>query len=89
VKIECESCHEVFESEAPKEYGERGGGVVQMLVCTECGHEKPLARITYNGVKMRDQMTRLRNKGKPVPEELVESYHVEFTPLLEPNAGKP
>lgn len=83
MKVKCESCHEVFEAEGPNEYGEEGGGVVQMLVCTKCGHEKPLARITYNGVKMRDQMTRLRSKGKSVPEELVESFQAEFTSLVE------
>lgn len=83
MKVECESCHEVFETEGPNEYGEEGGEVVQMLVCTECSHEKPIARITYNGVKMRDQMTRLRSKGKSVAEELVESYQAEFTSLLD------
>jgi hypothetical protein len=81
VRIECEFCHTVFAAEAPKEYGDNSRGVIQVLICTYCGLVKPLARISDDGVKMRDLMNLLRNKGKPVPEELVEAYQAESTPI--------
>ena len=68
MKIECEFCHTVFEAEAPKEFGDTSRGVIQVLVCTYCGLVKPLARISHDGVKMRDLMNLLRDEGKPVPK---------------------
>ena len=81
MKIECEFCHTVFDAESPKEYGGTSRGVIQVLICAYCGLVKPLARISSDGVKMRDLMNLLRNKGKPVPEELVEAYQEEFIPI--------
>ena len=89
MKIECEFCHTVFDAEAPKEYGANGRGAIQVLVCTYCGLVKPLARISNDGVKMRDLMDLLRSKGKPVPEELVESYEAEFMPIWSPKPVDP
>ena len=84
MKIECEFCHTVFEAEAPKEFGDTSRGVIQALVCTYCGLVKPLARISHDGLKMRDLMNLLRSKGKPVPEELVQTYQTEFTTSAAP-----
>lgn len=83
MNIECEFCRAVFD-EVPKEYGDNGSGVIQVLICTYCGLVKPLARITHDGIKMRDLMNLLRDKGMPIPEELVQTYQAEFTPIWSP-----
>jgi hypothetical protein len=82
-KVECEFCHTVFDA-APKEYGANGRGVIQVLVCPDCGLVKPLARITNDGVMMRELMSLLRSEGLPVPEELVQNYEAEFTQIWNP-----